>query len=82
MPLTELQGMILTLLAQTRAPDSYLAGGAALHFTPNSVRYSNDLGFFHDSQQRVASAYAEDSALLDEAGYGLEVEISQPGFSG
>ncbi len=80
MPLTDLQRTILALLAQTRAPDSYLAGGAALHFTPNSVRYSNDLDFFHDSPQRVASAFSDDAALLEQAGYGLDVEISQPGF--
>ncbi len=82
MPLTDLQRTILALLAQTRAPDSYLAGGAALHFTPNSVRYSNDLEFFHDSPQRVASAFSDDAALLEGAGYGLDVEISQPGFIG
>ncbi len=80
MPLTELQRTILALLAQTRAPDSYLVGGAALHFTPNSVRYSNDLDFFHDSLQRVASAFSDDEALLEGARYGLDVEISQPGF--
>ena len=68
MPLTDLQRTILALLAQTRAPDSYLAGGAALHFTPNSVRYSNDLDFFHDSPQRVASAFSDDAALLEGAG--------------
>ena len=80
MPLTDLQQTILALLAQSRTPDSYLAGGAALHFTPNSVRYSNDLDFFHDSPQRVASAFSDDSALLKGAGYDLELEISQPGF--
>ena len=80
MPLTDFQRTILALLAQTRAPDSYLAGGAALHFAPNSVRYSNDLDFFHDSPQRVASAFSDDSALLEGAEYSLELEISQPGF--
>ncbi len=80
MPLTEFQRTLLALLTQNRTPDSYLAGGAALHFTPNSTRYSNDLDFFHDSSERVASAFAEDSALLESGGYGLEVEISQPGF--
>ena len=80
MPLTDFQRVLLALLAQTRAADSYLAGGAALHFAPNSVRYSDDLDFFHDSPERVASAFSDDSQLLEEAGYGLEVEISQPGF--
>jgi len=64
-PLTELQQTILALLAQTRSPDSYLAGGAALHFTPNSVCYSNDLEFFHDSPQRVASG---DRSYMRKAG--------------
>lgn len=75
-PLTEFQRTLLALLAQNRAPDSYLAGGAALHFAPNS----DDLDFFHDSSDRVAAAFAEDSALLESGGYGLELEISQPGF--
>jgi hypothetical protein len=79
-PLTRLQGEILSLLATTRTPDSYLAGGAALHVAPNSVRYSDALDFFHDSVERVASAFSEDSALLEGAGCELDLEISQPGF--
>lgn len=79
-PLTEYQREILALLSRTRTPDSYLAGGAALHILPNSERYSNDLDFFHDSSERVATAFATDRALLTEAGHGLEVELSQPGF--
>ncbi len=67
-PLTEFQRTILALLAETRSPDSYLAGGTALHFSPNSTRYSKDLDFFHDSAERVASAYAEDSARLQARG--------------
>lgn len=80
MPLTEFQRRVLALLASSRSPDSYLAGGAALHFAPNSVRYSNDLDFFHDSVARVASAFAGDEALLRAEGYLLELELSQPGF--
>jgi len=80
MPLTEFQRALLALLARNRSPDSYLAGGAAVHFAPSSVRYSNDLDFFHDSAARVASAFAEDTALLEAAGYSHDIEISQPGF--
>jgi hypothetical protein len=78
-PLTDLQRAVLSLLASTRAPDSYLAGGAALHFAPSSTRYSNDLDFFHDSEQRVAEAFAADRVLLEDAGYRVVVELSQPG---
>lgn len=80
MPLTDLQRALLSILGSRRTPDSYLAGGAAIHFRPQSLRYSNDLDFFHDSVERVASAYAQDHALLVDAGYTLELEISQPGF--
>lgn len=80
MPLTDYQREILALVARTRSPDSYLAGGAALHFSPNSTRYSDDLDFFHDSSERVAAAFAEDRELLEGAGHEVRVELSQPGF--
>jgi hypothetical protein len=79
MPLTEFQRAVLNLLAQNRSPDSYLAGGAALHFAPNSRRFSNDLDFFHDSEERVALAFAADAEVLRRAGCVLAVELSQPG---
>lgn len=79
-PLTELQREILALVAKDRSPDSYLAGGAALHFAPNTLRYSHDLDFFHDSAKRVAIAFETDAALLREAGYQVDVEFGQPGF--
>lgn len=80
MPLTRFQQQILALLARNRSPDSYLAGGAALHFQPNSLRYSNDLDYFHDSEERVTSAYGADRELLLGDGYGVETLLSQPGF--
>lgn len=80
MPLTDLQRDVLAVVGGNRTPDSYLAGGAALHFTPNSTRFSDDLDFFNDSVNRVASAYADDLATLVGAGFTVDVEISQPGF--
>ena len=80
MPLTDFQHELLALLAPNRVPDSYLAGGAALHFAPNSTRYSDDLDFFHDSEARVASAFAADHATIEAHGYLVTVELSQPGF--
>ena len=64
-----------------RSPDSYLAGGAALHIEPNSKRYSNDLGYFHDSEERVAKAVRDDTRLLEQSGYEVEVLMQQPGFA-
>lgn len=80
MPLTELQREILATLAPSRSDEGYLAGGAALHVSPNSTRYSHDLDFFHDSSQRVAEAYQKDVTLLEEADFGVEIVFSQPGF--
>jgi hypothetical protein len=78
-PLTEHQRTILRLLARNRSPESYLAGGAALHFAPNTRRFSNDLDFFHDSEERVATAFAADEDVLGRAGFIVSVELSQPG---
>jgi hypothetical protein len=80
MPLTEFQAEIASLLAKNRSPDSYLAGGAALHFEPRTKRYSNDLDFFHDSAERVATAFDEDRKLLDKNGFAVNLQMSQPGF--
>jgi hypothetical protein len=79
-PLTKFQQRLLADLTRDRSVDSHLAGGAALHIAPNSLRYSNDLDFFHDSESRVAETFAADRARLGESGYIVEVELSQPGF--
>ena len=79
MPLTKLQESIARLLSRNRTEDSHLAGGAALHLQPNSRRYSNDLDYFHDSVERVATAFADDRALLEEHGCSLQIELIQPG---
>ena len=51
-----------------------------MHFAPTSTRYSDDLDFFHDSEARVASAFAADRERLRRAGYALDIELSLPGF--
>ena len=80
MPVTPFQKKIAKLLSQNRTPDSHLAGGAALHFEPRTLRFSNDLDYFHDSVERVASAFAADKALLADAGYSVDIAMNQPGF--
>lgn len=79
MPLTPFQEGVLRLLAENRQEDSYLAGGGALHGAPNSLRYSQDLDFFHDSERRVAEAFEADRSLLQAEGYQVKVEYSLPG---
>lgn len=81
MPLTSFQQQLLAdLTAEPSGNLGYLAGGAALHFEPNSTRFSRDLDFFHDSAERVAAAFARDSVRLETSGYTLKITISQPGF--
>jgi hypothetical protein len=80
MPLSDFQNDIMQRLSANRSEHSYLAGGAALHIEPNSKRYSNALDYFHDSEERVASAFALDKAHLDEMGYDVTVLMNQPGF--
>lgn len=80
MPLTDFQLTLLSTLTAAPNDDRYLAGGAALHFSPTSARYSDALDFFHDSEARVASAFAADRARLEHAGYHVDVELTLPGF--
>ena len=80
MPLTSFQQEIAELLAENRSKDSHLAGGAALHFAPNSLRYSMHLDYFHGSEDRVASAFTADSASIKKAGFKIEIEMSQIGY--
>lgn len=80
MPLTEHQARLARLLSENRAPDSYLAGGAALLLEPNTIRFSRDLDYFHDSEARVATAFEADRALLVAHGYALRLDLSLPGY--
>ena len=80
MPLTPFQRDLLATLAASPNDDRYLAGGAAMHFAPHSKRYSDDLDFFHDSEERVATAFAKDRATLSSGGYHVDVDFALPGF--
>ena len=80
MPLTDYQQGLALLLAENRSFDSYLAGGAAILIEPNTMRFSRDLDYFHDSEARVSEAFSVDQRLLLGRGYSVEVELSQPGI--
>jgi hypothetical protein len=81
MPLTAFQREILAALAASEgARERYLAGGAALHFAPNSVRFSDHLDFFHDTVAQVGRAFEADRLVLEAGGYQVEVGLSLPGF--
>lgn len=80
MPLTKIQEEIAKLLSHNRTEDSHLAGGAALHIRPNSLRYSNDLDYFNDSDERVAKAYELDERTLIENSFEIDLELRQPGY--
>ena len=80
MPLTDYQAHLARLLSGNRSFDSYLAGGAAILIEPNTKRYSRDLDYFHDSDTRVAEAFAADCTVLEQAGYSVEVDLQQPGY--
>jgi hypothetical protein len=80
LPLTLFQRELLATLSATPTEERYLAGGAAMHFAPNSARYSDDLDFFHDSEGRVAAAFEQDRETLEAAGYHVGVVLTLPGF--
>lgn len=80
MPLTEFQAELGRLLAANRSEDSYVAGAAPILAEPRTRRFSHDLDYFQDTPERVASAYETDRRTLLAADYGVELELSQPGY--
>jgi hypothetical protein len=77
-PLTKIQSDILRLLAANRDPESYVAGSTPLNMT--APRFSNDIDVFHDREERVARAAAEDSAVLQANAYDLQWSRREPGI--
>jgi len=79
-PLTDYQANLARLLSGNRTFDSYLAGGAAILIEPNTTRFSRDLDYFHDSEPRVAEAFAADRRLIETNGYSMVIDLNQPGY--
>ncbi|OIP94772.1 MAG: hypothetical protein AUK55_07050 [Syntrophobacteraceae bacterium CG2_30_61_12] len=61
-----MQSRILRLLAAHRSPESYVAGSTPLN--RDRSRFSEDIDVFHDREERVAQAAAEDTATLQAKG--------------
>lgn len=80
MPLSRLHRAVLKEIASNRSPDSYLAGATVLHRAPESPRFSQDLDFFHDVEERVAQCAEQDSATLVSAGYQVDWLMRTPSF--
>jgi hypothetical protein len=77
-PLSKLQSDILRTLAAHRNPESYVAGSTPLH--RDGPRFSGDIDIFHDREERVALAAAEDAATLKAAGFTVEWLRREPGI--
>jgi len=78
-PLTPFQSQVLRWLAPNRSPESYVAGGIALH-ARDTVRWSADVDVFHDVEQAVIRASEADVATLRQAGCSVRPDIWTPTF--
>ncbi len=78
MPLSKIQRDVLRLLASHRDPESYVAGSTPLN--RSNPRFSGDIDVFHDREERVARAFAQDSALLMAQGFELQDLRREPTF--
>src|SRR5688572_6255308 len=76
MPLSPLQRQILATIAAQRNPESYVAGGTALH--RDGIRGSDDIDIFHDREERLDAAVEADTAALTSAGFQLDWERRAP----
>lgn len=80
MPVTDIQAEILRVIAKHRNPESYLAGATVIHRAANSPRYSQDLDFFHDVADSVASCAQQDVSTLQGSGYQVDWLLQTPSF--
>ena len=69
MPISKFQSDILKLIAHSRDPESFVAGGLPLNRT--GPRYSKDVDIFHDREERVKEAAQTDADILEQAGYAV-----------
>jgi hypothetical protein len=80
MPLSEIQGNVLTLIATNRSPDSYVAGATVLHRQDDTPRFSLDLDLFHDAEDSVGQCAETDATTLRTAGYDFSWLLRTPSF--
>jgi hypothetical protein len=67
LPISKIQSDVLKVIAASRDPESFVAGGLPLN--RSGARYSDDIDIFHDREARVAQAAEEDARLLEKADY-------------
>jgi hypothetical protein len=68
-PLSNLQSLLLRLLASQRSADSYVAGGIALNC--DGPRFSSDIDIFHDGDARLVAIAESDAAVITNAGFAV-----------
>ncbi len=78
MPISKFQSAVLSVIAQSRDPESFIAGGLPLNRT--GPRISEDIDIFHDREESVARAAARDAELLAQTGYAVAWLRREPGI--
>src|SRR5215475_1593848 len=80
MPLTPFQRGVARILAKSRNPESYVAGGAALNRGESGLRISEDLDIFHDAAASVVLSAETDGNALRDAGYDIDWTLRSEGI--
>ncbi len=76
--LSAIQRDVLRVIAAGRAPDSYVAGAAALN--AQRARWSDDIDIFNESAERTEAAFTADCTALRASGFEIVVRRSAKGF--
>jgi len=80
MPLGSFEQQILKVLAAHRNPDSFVAGATVLHQSADSIRRSEDVDLFHDTEQSLAECSERDITALRAAGFEVEAHENKGSF--
>ena len=63
----------MAVLASNRSETSYVAGGAMLN--RDWPRISDDIDFFHDTDEEIVAAARKDIKSLENAGFSVHTDI-------
>lgn len=80
MPIGDFEREVLRLIAANRNPDSFVGGATVLNQATGTLRTSEDIDVFHDTQESLNLSMQADVSTLGAAGFEVEPTLTTPTF--
>lgn len=80
MPIGPFEAEILRVIASNRNPESFVGGATVLNRDKDTVRASEDIDLFHDSDEALLRAVEQDEQAMLGHGFKVDTLFSRPNF--